>query len=159
MRHPFRSKYFSFFQVLMNGGDGVWASVCTEGAAVGHACSCLTVMNLIRMGNTKVLNMYNCQYFRKAAINVTRITTGYDPPIKQPIYGERALDFVFDMGNDKFNLAEFFGEETPMRISTLATPTMIRDRLVTLFGDDDQFTEEIGRKMLEVMLEDLRNNR
>ena len=63
------------------------------------------------------------------------------------------------MGNDKFDLAEFFGEETPMRISTLATPTMIRDRLVALFGDDDQFTEETGRKMLEVMLEDLRNNR
>ena len=143
----------------MNGGDGVWASVCTEGAAIGHACSCLTVMNLIRLGNTKVLKKYNCQYFRKAAINVTRITTGYDPPTKQPIYGERALDFVFDMGIDKFDLAEFFEEETPVRISTLATPTMIRDRLVTLFGDDDQFTEEMGKKMLEVMLEDLRNNR
>ena len=63
------------------------------------------------------------------------------------------------MGNDKFDLAEFFGEENPMRISTLATPAMIRDSLVTLFGDDDQFTEETGRKMLEVMLEDLRNNR
>ena len=92
----------------MNGGDGVWASVYTEGAAIGHACSCLIVMNLIRLGNTKVLKKYNCQYFRKAAINVTRITTGYDPPTKQPIYGERALDFVFDVGIDKFDLAEFF---------------------------------------------------
>ena len=116
-------------------------------------------MNLIRLGNTKVLEKYNCQYFRKAAINVTRITTGYDPPEKQLIYGEWALDLVFDMGIDKFDLAEFFGEETPVRISTLATPAMIRDHLVTLFGGDGQFTEEMGKKMLEVMLEDLRNNR
>ena len=143
----------------MNGGDGIWCSVCTEGAAVGHACSCATIINLVRLGNTKVLRKYNCQYLRKAAINVTRITTGNDPHNKQPIYGARALDFVFDMGNDKFSLAGFFGEETPMRISTLATPAMIQSRLITLFGKDEQFTEERAKAMIEVMLEDLRNNR
>ena len=69
------------------------------------------------------------------------------------------MDFVFEMGNDKFDLAHFFEEETPVRISTLATPAMIRDRLITLFGQDEQFTEEMGTNMLEVIHEDLRSNR
>ena len=111
------------------------------------------------LATRKVLQKYNCQYLRKAAINVTRITTRQEPHVKQPIYGARALDFVFDMGNDKFDLASFFGEEIPMRISTLATPAMIRTRLISLFGNDEQFTEERATTMIEVMLEDLRNNR
>ena len=38
-------------ECLINGANGVWASVCEEGAAMGHACSAITLMNLIRMGN------------------------------------------------------------------------------------------------------------
>jgi isopropylmalate/homocitrate/citramalate synthase len=81
----------------MSGATGIWASVCIEGSSMGNAASCVTLMNLIRLGNKKVLKKYNCTYLRKAAINVTRITTGIDPHIKQPIYGGRALDFVFDL--------------------------------------------------------------
>ena len=35
-------------ECLVNGADGIWASVCEEGAALGHACSTLTIMNIIR---------------------------------------------------------------------------------------------------------------
>ena len=35
-------------ECLANGANGIWASVCEEGAALGHACSTLTLMNLIR---------------------------------------------------------------------------------------------------------------
>ena len=45
---------------LNGGADGIWASLCEEGAALGHACSSVTIMNLIRLGNTKVLEKYNC---------------------------------------------------------------------------------------------------
>ena len=41
---------------LINGANGIWASLCDEGAALGHACSALTIMNLVRLGNTKVLD-------------------------------------------------------------------------------------------------------
>ena len=58
--------------------DGV-SGVCTEGAAVGHASSTVSIMNLIRMGNTKVQKKFNCTYLREAAINVTKITTGLLP--------------------------------------------------------------------------------
>ena len=47
---------------LMSGADGIWASVSEEGAAVGHACSTITLMNLIRMGNKIVKEKYNCTY-------------------------------------------------------------------------------------------------
>ena len=35
-------------ECLVNGANGMWASVCEEGAALGHACSTITLMNLIR---------------------------------------------------------------------------------------------------------------
>ena len=68
-----------------------------SGAAMGHASSCVTAMNLIRLGNKKILKNYNCSYFREAAVNVTRITTGYEPHPKQPVYGARSLDLVFGL--------------------------------------------------------------
>ena len=152
---------------LSNGADGVWASLCQEGAAVGHACSTITLMNLVRMGNTIIQEKYNCNELRRAAVAVTNATTGNEPHPKQVIYGQRALDMAFDfggisgghIGGGEFDLAKFFGEKPPMRISTLASTNMIRDRLVELFGNNPQFTIEQAEKMHQVMIEDLTNNR
>ena len=154
-------------ECLVNGANGIWASVCEEGAALGHACSTVTLMNLVRMGNTKVQNSYKCTQLREAACNVTKITTGMPPHPKQVIYGERALDLAFDfggiaggtVGETDFNLAEFFGEEAPVRISTLSSDHMIHKRMVDLFGADPQFTMEMAHTMKEKMLEDLTGNR
>ena len=144
---------------LSGGADGVWASLCDEGAAMGHASSTITLLNLIRLGNTKVLEKYNCTEVRKAAIEVTRLTTGKPPHPKQVVYGERALDLVFGfIGVGKFNLGDFFGEPTVNRITTLASPQMIRDRLVNLFGENEQFTLELAGKMKLQMIEDLSAN-
>ena len=152
---------------LCCGADGIWASLAEEGAAMGHACSSITLMNLIRMGNKKVLERYNCTHLRKAAIAVTNITTGDDPHSKQVVYRERALDISFDFGSiagglvgkGEFDIAEFFGEKPPVRISTLASTAMIITRLKELFGSNPQFNEQIAEKMKEVMLEDLCSNR
>ena len=95
---------------LTGGADGVWASLCEEGAALGHACSSITMMNLIRLGNTKVLENYNCVELRNAAKEVTRITTGREPHPKQVLYGERATDLVFGfLGIGDFDMAKFLG--------------------------------------------------
>jgi Ca2+-binding EF-hand superfamily protein len=152
-------------ECIINGATGIWASLCEEGASMGHACSSITLMNMIRMGNKKVLRQYKgCVKLREAAQNVTLITTGLPPHPKQPVYGERALDMVFGMPNfapDKkeFSMAEFFGEKPVMRMTTLASPQMVVDRLTNLFGEDPQFTLERGQAMLEMMLDDLRNGR
>ena len=151
-------------ECIANGANGIWASLCIEGASMGHSCSSVTLMNLIRLGNKKVLAQYNCTKLREAAQNVTRITTGVEPYGKQPVYGERALDMVFGMPNfqpskKEFSMADFFGEEPVMRMTTLAAPKMIAQRLTNLFGEDPQFTEERGTRMKEVMLEDLHQNR
>ena len=154
-------------ECLYNGADGVWASLCEEGAAMGHACSTVTIMNLVRMGNKHVVENYNCTYLRTAATNVTEITTGSPPHPKQVVYGERSLDLSFDLGGiagghvdpDDFDMATFFGVQPPKRISTLASAKMIRDRLIDLFGDSLQFTEEIALEMQKMMIEDLIENR
>ena len=129
---------------------------------MGHASSTVTLMNMIRMGNKKVTKQYNCAALRKAAQQVTRITTGREVYDRQVVYGERALDMVFGMPNfdpdpneKVFSLADFFGEEPVMRMTTLASTGMIVTRLTKLFGDDPQFTTERAQRMLEVMLEDL----
>ena len=123
------------------------------------------------MGNKKVLQRYDCTYLRKAAIAVTKIVVGKEPHAKKPIYGERALDLSFDFagisgglagdldeGND-MDLAEFFNEEAPLRISTLCSERMIVERLKRLFGDNEQFTEEMALAMKKQMLADLTENR
>ena len=152
---------------LMAGADGIWASVAEEGAAMGHACSTITLMNLIRMGNKIVQEKYNCTYLRTAATNVTQLTIGMPPAPKQLIYGGRALDLVFNIGNmaggiikeNEFDMAIFFGEERPIRISTLASTQMIVDNLKRSYGDNPDFTLERAEKMKEVMVKDLRNGR
>ncbi len=143
------------------GADGVWASLCEEGAALGHASSSVAMMNLIRLGNTKILSEYNCTYLRKAAIAVTKITTGKMPHPKQVIYGERALDLVFGfLGIGDFDVAEFFGVEAPNRITTLATTEMLSERLTNIFDVNLQFNDDkILKDMKEKMLLDLREGR
>ena len=138
------------------GADGVWASLCEEGAAMGHASSTVVLMNLVRLGNVKVLKTYDCKKFRTAAIEVTRLTTSKAPHPKQVVYGERALDLVFGfIGVGDFNLGDFFGEKTINRITTLATPQMIVDRMVALFGENPNFTTQTAERMRVIMLEDL----
>lgn len=146
----------STLECLAAGSNGIWASVCNEGAAMGHASSTVVLTNLIRLGNKKILKKYNCTRLRKAAIEVTKLTTTQPPHPKQVVYGSRALDLVFGfIGVGDFNLGEFFGERTTKRITTLASPAMIVDRLTYLFGEDPQFTEDMGQNMVEKMLEDL----
>eukprot|EP00794_Sanderia_malayensis_P011795 gene11795-13015_t len=151
-------------ECLANGANGIWAGLCEEGAMLGHACSTLTMMNLVRMGNKRILKKYNCTELRRAAQAVTKITTGVNPPLKQPVYGARALDVVFGMDQftpDKkdFSMVDFFGEKPVMRMTTLASPKMIVTRLKNVFGENAQFTEEMAKKMLALMLEDLHKNR
>ena len=147
--------------VLNSGADGVWASLCDEGAHIGHACSSVTMMNLVRMGNEKILKTYNCTQLRNAARAITKITTGRPPHPKQCVYGDRANDLLFGGPREggTFNLAAFFNVKTPIRISTLVAESMIKDRLINLFSANDQFTEDMAKEMKKVILDDLRSGR
>ena len=151
-------------ECLINGANGIWASLIIDGASMGHSCSSVTLMNLVRMGNKKVLQQYNCTALREVPQEITRITTGTEAYDRQVVYGERALDMVFGMPNftpskKEFSMAAFFGEKPIMRMTTLASPQMVATRLKNLFGEDPQFTAERGQRMLEVMLQDLHKNR
>ena len=151
-------------ECLAHGANGIWASLIIEGASMGHSCSSVMLMNLVRLGNKKVLEQYDCTKLREVPQEITRITTGFEPYDRQVVYGERALDMVFGMPNftpskKEFSMAAFFGEKPIMRMTTLASPEMIATRLKNVFGDDPQFTAERGKRMLEVMLEDLHKNR
>jgi len=145
-------------EVLANGATGMWAGVCLEGAAMGHADTCTALLNLIRLGNTAVQKQYNCKYLRKAAINVTKLVTGKKPNPKQPIYGERALDLVFGFlfsdptAQGGFNMAEFLGVKKEVRISNMANAEMIKMKLENVFGINPQFTLEMAGKMKDEML-------
>ena len=149
-------------ECLVAGADGVWASLCEDGAIVGHASSTLTMVDLIRRGNKKVQERYNCTYLRQAAFEVSKITTGRNPNPMQPVYGEQAMDVVFpDLGTGKFSLPHVFGEqEAPQRITTLATASMIKQRLTSLFGADPQFSDNaIAQRMKKTIVDDLRKGR
>jgi len=152
-------------EVLANGATGMWAGVCIEGAALGHADSCTALLNLIRLGNTKVQSQYNCKYLREAAIKVTKLVTGKKPYAKQPIYGERALDLVFGFlfsdptAQGGFRLDEFLGVKKEVRISNMANSDMIKMKLEEVFGSNPQFTKDMADKMKEQMLLIMKENR
>ena len=145
---------------LASGSDGMWAGVCDEGGAVGHCPTTTAMLNLIRHGNTKIQEKYPNfeKNGRNAAIQVTKLTTGYDPHPKQIIYGERATDLVFgSLGVGDFDVAKFFGYTAPNRITTIATNEMIVQQLKDYFGDNEQFTNKLAQQMRLQMVEDLRN--
>merc|ERR1711962_445501 len=150
-------------ECLANGATGIWAGLCEEGAAMGHASSCLTIINLIRIGNKKVLKKFNCQKLRTGSRNVTMATTGAPPHPKQPVCGERALDVVFTLTfltrdpEHQWTLAEFLGEEPVIRISNMSNPAMILQKLENVFGKNAHFTIEQAEEMQKHMLEDLNN--
>jgi len=149
---------------LAYGATGIWAGLCEEGAMMGHAPSILTIINLIRLGNKKVLRKFNCQHLRTASRRITEITTGKLPHTKQPVCGDRAVDVVFGLepltsNKKEFNLCEFFGDKPRMRMTTLATPPMILIKLENTFGKDPGFTTQRAERMREVMLKDLHANR
>ncbi len=50
----------------------------------------------------------------ECALDFVLVIVGKPPHIKQPIYGARALDFVFDLNSEDFDLAKFFGEKAPV---------------------------------------------
>lgn len=149
---------------LAYGATGIWAGLCEEGAMMGHASSTLTIINLIRLGNKKVLQKFNCVHLRTASRKITEIVTTKPPHSKTPVVGDRALDLVFGlepMMTDKkeFDLAEFFGERVGLRMTTLATAEMIVMKLEEEFGKQKSFTHEMAENMRAVMLKDLNTNR
>lgn len=151
--------------VLACGATGMWAGVCTEGAAMGHADTCTALINLIRLGNTVVQKQYNCKYIRKAAIKVTHLVAGRKPHPEKPIYGEKAVDLVFGYlfadptAHGGFDLNEFLGYEPKVRISNVANGEMIKMRLDSEFGSHPEFTLELANKMKEVMLSHAREGK
>ncbi len=166
--------------VLAAGADGIWCSVCEEGGAVGHACSSVTVANLARLGNKDVLTRYQTRNLATAARKVTKLTINKDVPERQIVYGPRAIESVFGFSGiaggmvdasfdkdgdgvidevDHFSLAKFLGvEDPPIRINSLASPDLVIRRLKQCFGDHPEFTEDIARKMLQKMEEELCDN-
>jgi len=152
-------------EVLASGATGMWAAVCMEGAGMGHADTCTAIMNLIRLGNEKVVKKYNCKYLREAAINVTKEVTGFPPHERQPIYGKRSLDLVFGFifsdpsAHGGFDMAEFLGVEKEVRITNMCNPEMILIKLREWFGENDQFTMEMAKKMQDTMLKHVIDNR
>ena len=82
---------------LAEGATGIWAGIAEEGATMGNISSTITIMNLIRLGNTKVIANYKCNRLSEASANVTRYVTGQPPHPRQPAVGDRALGVCYDM--------------------------------------------------------------
>mmetsp|Transcript_16062 Transcript_16062/g.43682 ORF Transcript_16062/g.43682 Transcript_16062/m.43682 type:complete len:662 (-) Transcript_16062:27-2012(-) len=130
-------------ECLAAGCTGIWCATCTNGAATGHACSAITLTNLARIGNTQICEKYCFHAIRRCAIEVCKIVTGAAPEVSTEVYGERALETVFDAssgmgggsgGDPTELLCDMFGESRRMRISTMATPVMFQTKLMEIFG-------------------------
>ena len=71
--------------------------MCRVGAQVGHACSTLTVLNLVRLGNTHLADQYNLKKMCEAAREIHTISTREKCPTHEEGYGIDAFDYPFSM--------------------------------------------------------------
>ena len=62
-------------------------SIAEEGAGMGHACTAVTLANLVRLGNTDVMQRYECRLLAEAARKVTLLTTEKPCADRQLVYG------------------------------------------------------------------------
>jgi hypothetical protein len=162
-------------EALASGCDGVWAAICEEGAANGHACSCTTLINLLRLGNPFISEMFNVAYLRTAANKITQIVTGKKVSLRQEIYGPRALDDPLGkQENDKNaaswyqhvainaefrfeGVAKTFNEHENKRISGISSVDLIIGRLAEVFHTEDPngWDRDVAGTMRTIMNDDL----
>ena len=171
---------------LAAGCDGIWCSLCEEGAAQGHSCSAVMLANLARLGNKDVTSRFVCAKLVDAARRVTSLTTRHPVHDRQVVYGPRAMEAVFSFGgiaggetdhddldiasglvcdaqsenHVPFDLAHQFSETygaRPIRIHALSTGSQFQTRLVQLFGEDEAFSLEVGEKLKAHMMVELQN--
>ena len=126
---------------LCNGADGCWAAVCKVGAQVGHACSTMTAVNLVRAGHYDVTEKYNLGKMRIAAQQVTEISTRSPCPTHEEIIGELAFDIPFIMAAVpacRFQLAKLLKaldiDERVVRLNEIVVPKMVHKAMVYHFG-------------------------
>mmetsp|Transcript_92511 Transcript_92511/g.299066 ORF Transcript_92511/g.299066 Transcript_92511/m.299066 type:complete len:660 (-) Transcript_92511:473-2452(-) len=162
-------------EALAAGADGVFAGVCEEGAAMGHACTAVALANLARLGNTDVVQRFHLSKIAEAARLVTRLTTHQPVNQRQIVYGSRAVEAVFGFTGiggglreegfdldgdgdangvvDRFQLSALFGvKDPPIRLHILATPSQFCARLVQCFGEAEADAhgfraEELGKAL------------
>lgn len=144
---------------LAYGCTGIWCGVSEEGGGTGSASSLITLTNLARMGNQKVMETVSFSKLFHAAKEVTFITTGSEPPPKQEVYGSRAMDILWSsalMGVSDFDVSTFFDYPSPVRINTFTTPEQYLLRLAQMFGrEPHDYDIKVAEKMRKVMHRDL----
>ena len=142
---------------LADGATGIWSGICAEGAAMGHASSCLVIMNLIRLGNTKVLQRYKCNQLSEASRAITNITTDHLPHPRHPVIGDRALGIYF--GLEPLNHCSVENivdmDDTELRITSESSTKEILTKLSVAFGTESDFNEERAERMKEIISTDV----
>ena len=139
---------------LTKRANGIWASRSHHrGSALGHACSTVTMMNLIRLGNKTVLEQYNCTALRKASQKDARNTTGlrHTGCVRRTRPRHGLCDAKLFSHEERVQHGQVFSRKALMRMTTLASPQTVADRIKNLL-EDPQFTAERGKRMLQMML-------
>jgi len=166
----------TLLEAIAAGCDGIWAAVCEEGAANGHASSCVALTNLHRLGNPYVCEAYNLEYLRKAAQNITKIVSGKLPFERQEVYGDRALGDALGCDEDVAAVASCVpsnvavgahnseeaveaGEqgEYQVEIPALASPEDLKCELTKHFGEATWNDYAIAR-MKTIMMDDVHSD-
>ncbi len=115
-------------RTIAYGANGVWLKRELQWATLVYP---VTLMNLIRIRNKKVLERYNCtQLYERLLLlsNIPTPCTGALPHPKQVVYKERVLEVSFDFGGIAGpgrigkDIAEFFSEKPPVRIQHTCFP-------------------------------------
>ncbi|HCQ03563.1 MAG TPA: hypothetical protein DIT99_24020 [Candidatus Latescibacteria bacterium] len=121
---------------LANGATSLWAGMSETGAGVGHASSIMTLANLARLGNNHVLDEFNLKKLREVGCVIYEMATNAPIPYAAEIFSDQTFELILAGGFGQENEpSRIFGMNQQFRMSELAGPAMIHDRLKALSSD------------------------
>ncbi|MGC1550048.1 MAG: homocitrate synthase [Rhodanobacter sp.] len=152
----------SVMEALLNGADGIWGGLPKRAAVIGHASLGELIANLVRVGNTHMLD-YRLDQLLPLATELQMLDEKGSIPDDLPILGHNAYRLSFSsfvQREDRFMdlIPEAIGGTYGYRVCpVISDQPVIAGRLAEVTGHPpESFPDEITEQMIRLMRRDLR---
>lgn len=153
----------SLIEALLNGADGAWGGLPKRAAVVGHASLGELLANLVRVGNSKVADIYRVDELLPLATDLQVLDEAGPVPDDLPIFGHNAYRLslgAFRQRPDRFMdlPPDGIGGTYRYRICPVVSDVeAVRGRLAEVSGKPPEaYGDEVIAMMIRLMRRELR---
>jgi len=153
----------SMIEALLNGADGAWGGLPKRAAVIGHASLGELLANLVRVGNSKVADVYRMDELMPLATGLQVLDEAGPVPDDLPIFGHNAyrlsLSAFRQRGDRYMDLPpDRIGGEYRYRICPVVSDAEpVRGRLAEVSGrPPSDYGDDVITTMIRLMRRELR---